>query len=165
MKLLGKLEFTETLHIVKHNSLLTEALNDLSLLPDINLIPLDMFSLYTQMFNNPEQFGFTTVTEACLSPDASLFPNLTPPQSVSFTICDQPDKYVFWDGIHPTTASHAVLAEFALAQLHEPESVPEPRNWVALTILSLGGLLYKTLNSSKKNIMSSSTVDTYLSKF
>ncbi|WP_413161595.1 SGNH/GDSL hydrolase family protein [Capilliphycus salinus ALCB114379] len=133
-----------------HNSLLTEALNNLSLLPDINIIPVDMFSLYTQIFNDPEPFGFTTVTEACLSPDPSLFPNLTPPEGVTFTVCDRPDKYVFWDGIHPTTASHKVLAEFALAQLAQPESVPEPRNSIALGIFTLGGLLYKTRNSSKK---------------
>ncbi|MEB3279113.1 MAG: SGNH/GDSL hydrolase family protein [Lyngbya sp.] len=133
-----------------HNSLLTQALNNLSLLPDINIIPLDIFSLYDQTFKNPEQFGFTTVTEACLSPDPSFFPNLTPPQSVTFTICDQPDEYVFWDGIHPTTASHEVLAEFALAQLDQPESVPEPKNSIALAIFTLGGLLYKTRSSAKK---------------
>lgn len=148
-----------------HNSLLTQALAQLSLLPDINIIPLDIFSLYEQTFNHPEQFGFTTVTEACLSPDPSFFPNLNPPQSVTFTVCDRPDKYVFWDGIHPTTASHEVLAEFALAQLHEPESVPEPRNWVAFAILSLGGCAYKTLNSSPKSHRSRPTVDSSFPKF
>ncbi|MEL7036255.1 MAG: SGNH/GDSL hydrolase family protein [Cyanobacteria bacterium J06592_8] len=129
-----------------HNTLLADALNNLSLLPEINLIPLDVFSLFNETINNPEQFGFTTVSEACLSPDPSFFPNLTPPEGVTLTVCDQPDQFVFWDGIHPTTASHAVLAEFALAQLQETESVPEPRNELGFIILLLSGCFYKTWN-------------------
>lgn len=132
-----------------HNSLLTQTLQNLSLLPDINLIPLDVFSLYDQMIKNHEQLGFTQVTETCLTPDPSLFPNLNSP--LLLTVCDQPEQYVFWDGIHPTTASHEVLAQFALAQLQEPESVPEPRTWVAFGILSIGGLLYKRNISQNSN--------------
>lgn len=39
--------------------------------------------------------------------DACLTPNVAP-----FT-CENPDNYRFWDGIHPTKAGHAILAEEA----------------------------------------------------
>ena len=36
--------------------------------------------------------------------------------------CD-PSKYLFWDGIHPTSAGHALLAAGMLAVVPEPSSM------------------------------------------
>lgn len=66
------------------------------------IIKLDVYSLYNEAFTEPGKFGFTNVTSACLN---------------NFTTCDLQDKFLFWDGIHPTTAAHRVLAEAALKAL------------------------------------------------
>jgi phospholipase/lecithinase/hemolysin len=73
-------------------------------LPDINIIPFDAFGLITNIVMNPSQFGLTNVTSACVTPNEPPF------------FCQNPDDYLFWDGIHPTEAGHAIIAQ-AIAQL------------------------------------------------
>jgi phospholipase/lecithinase/hemolysin len=85
------------------NGLLALALSS-PILTGVNIIPFDANGLFEDVIDNPEQYGFTNVTQACVTPN-------NPP----FT-CQAPDEYLFWDGIHPTAAGHAVIAQ-AVAQL------------------------------------------------
>ncbi|MEH2012063.1 PEP-CTERM sorting domain-containing protein [Nostoc sp.] len=65
--------------------------------------------------------GFTNVTESCLS---------------RLDICDPGNnKFLIWDGFHPTTAAHQVIADAALVAI-DAKSVPEPS--INLGILALG---------------------------
>ncbi|WP_089127575.1 SGNH/GDSL hydrolase family protein [Tolypothrix sp. NIES-4075] len=89
---------------IAHNQSLAksfEVLND-KLGHDTQIIQLDVNSLYRQAITEPAKFGFTNVTNACLN---------------NVAVCDHPDKFLFWDGIHPTTAGHRILAEVALKAL------------------------------------------------
>lgn len=79
-----------------------EVLND-KLGHDTEIIELDVNSLYREAITEPAKFGFTNVTNACLNNNVA--------------VCDNPDKFLFWDGIHPTTAGHRILAEAALKAL------------------------------------------------
>ena len=74
----------------------------------------DIFGLGTQFAANPALFGFSNVTDAC--------------GAVAGADCSQ---YAYWDGIHPTAATHRVIADAFLAV-----AVPEPETWVLLA----GGL-------------------------
>lgn len=132
-----------------HNALLATTLNNLSgSNSDLNIIPLDVFSLFDRTLNNPEEFGFTNVTDPCLSPDPSLFPNLAVPDPTTLMICDNPEEYEFWDGIHPTTATHAILGEFALETLQQAQPVPEPRVSVPFGLLMLLGWISRNKSES-----------------
>ena len=90
-------------------TMLTQAFNggldfavaQLSALPGIGIVRLDAFGLLDNVVADPAVFGLTTVTTACLSPS-------TPPFS-----CRRPDEFLFWDGIHPTAAGHAIVAQEA----------------------------------------------------
>jgi len=72
-----------------------------TMLPGVRFSWLDADQLLTAIVADPDAFGLTTVASACLTPDV-------PPYS-----CKDPDRFLFWDGIHPTAAGHAILAQQA----------------------------------------------------
>ncbi|MBE8966893.1 SGNH/GDSL hydrolase family protein [Nostocales cyanobacterium LEGE 12452] len=70
----------------------------------LKIATLDANSLYRDAIANPAAFGFTNVTSSCLS---------------GSTICGNPDQFLFWDGIHPTTAAHRIIGETAFSTIQE----------------------------------------------
>jgi outer membrane lipase/esterase len=94
-------------------SALTAGFNDglddllalVSLLPGIHITPLDAYQLLHEVVANPPAFGMTNVTSACITPGVPPF------------ACANPDEYLFWDGVHPTTAAHGLLAQEAVVVL------------------------------------------------
>jgi phospholipase/lecithinase/hemolysin len=120
-----------------HNSSLITNLNFLSqeLSRDINIIPLDVNSLYSRIITYPEEFGFTNVTDSCIG-NLSVVPINLPTQSITCT----PDKFLFWDQIHPTTATHKLIGELAFSAL-QSESVPESSAGLGVLVFgALGGV-------------------------
>ena len=77
-----------------------------------NIIHFDTFSLLTQVVQEPEEFGFSNATEAC-------YTGFVGPADPDDTVCSDPDSYVFWDSEHPTSAFHALMADFMLTTAAE----------------------------------------------
>lgn len=74
---------------------------------------LDTFQFLTDMVMDPTQFGLpasTNVAEACFSGFVG----------VPGVVCPNPDEYVFWDKIHPSSVTHQVLGSVAAAAVPEP---------------------------------------------
>lgn len=70
---------------------------------DIQLFPLDR--TLASVIANPTTYGFSNVTQACLT---------------SGSICTNPDSYLFWDSLHPTTSAHAFIAQRMTSQVPAP---------------------------------------------
>ncbi len=84
------------------NNGLGQVLNTLSALPGIRVRRLDANAILSAIVADPAGAGMTEVQAACLTFGVVKSP-----------FCHQPNQYLFWDGIHPTRAGHAIVAEAA----------------------------------------------------
>lgn len=87
------------------NSTLATQMQTVAASTRANIISVDVQSLFSAVAANPNAFGFTNVTQGC-----SL---------VSATACAS-GGYLFWDGVHPTTAGHAMLSRAVQQYLWAP---------------------------------------------
>ncbi|MFN6463577.1 MAG: SGNH/GDSL hydrolase family protein [Nostoc sp. DedVER02] len=109
----------------EHNKELADELDKYSNNSDLNLISVDVFSLFNQVEANPGKFGFQDVATPCVVGNFQTI----------ISVCSEPNNYLFFDSVHPTTNAHKLVADAALAAI-EAKSVPEPT--VNLGILALG---------------------------
>ena len=69
---------------------------------------LDANALYQAAIAEPGQYKLSNVTGTCLTGTKA---------------CGNPDQFLFWDGIHPTTAAHRILAQRAFDAVREQLNV------------------------------------------
>ena len=74
-------------------------------LPGIHFTRLDVYAKLNSLVAQPQLFGLRNVTNACITPNNPPF------------ACRHPDEFLFWDGIHPTKAAHAIIAKEAAEAL------------------------------------------------
>ena len=84
-----------------YNGLLADQLDLLELDPRLRIVQVDAFTLINDMVANPADYGFT---------------NVTSPALYGLPAAD-PDTYLFWDAVHPTSAAHEYVAAEALEEL------------------------------------------------
>jgi phospholipase/lecithinase/hemolysin len=83
-----------------HNQGLRRSLKQLAQQhPDLQIATFDVHMLYREAIADPARFGFTNVTQTAM------------------TTSSNPEQFLFWDGIHPTTAAHRILGDRAFAAL------------------------------------------------
>ena len=82
-----------------------QVLPGLSRLPDIELFRFDIYGKLQAIVADPAAFGLTNVRSACITPQIAPYH------------CKEFKEYLFWDGIHPTAAAHAIVAQHAAEAL------------------------------------------------
>lgn len=71
---------------------------------DLEIVTFNANALYRDAITNPATFGFSNVSSSCLS---------------GSNTCGNPNQFLFWDGIHPTTAAHRIIADTAFLAIQE----------------------------------------------
>jgi hypothetical protein len=90
------------------NTALEKTLQQLESTLPVHIARLDIATHFQEVTANPQNFGVTNVTAACLSGDP-FDPG---------TVCANPGGYIFWDAIgHPTAVAQALIADFAFMVL------------------------------------------------
>jgi outer membrane lipase/esterase len=92
----------------------------------VNIIPVNTFAMLNEIVADPSRYGFTNVTQpACTGGDGSSFECL-PAGTPGATVTYQPgteSTYLFADGVHPTAAAHALLAQYAESIITAPGEI------------------------------------------
>lgn len=96
---------------------LTEAYNEglsdvVASVNDSRILLVDFFALTNDAVANPGDYGLTNVTDRCWDGGSG--------------ICANPDEYLFWDDIHPTTMGHTLAMMTVYDALFAPEPVNVP---------------------------------------
>lgn len=101
-----------TLYSQEFNQSLNATLNNLqgTTGPGTTLYRFDAYDAMAQIFANAAAYGFSNTTSPCF--DASTYSLCSTSPSVQNT-------YAFWDGLHPTTHLHELMASDVMAAVPE----------------------------------------------
>jgi phospholipase/lecithinase/hemolysin len=75
----------------------------------IKLTYVDVNATFTQVVERPALFGFSNSTGAAFNTSTGV-------------VQPNPNSYVFWDGFHPTTPVHYLVAQTVFFKLHAPRN-------------------------------------------
>ncbi len=99
----------------------------------IDIRRLDIFAMLEDVISNSTAHGFTNATGQYHTGDDQNYS--IPASTATGLTCDDPNRYVFWDYIHPTSATHALAA------------VPEPAILALLLVRCIALLTRKKVIS------------------
>jgi phospholipase/lecithinase/hemolysin len=86
--------------------------------PGLTIVEFDTFSFVDAILADAGAYGFTDTTQPCVDRNNPAI------------VCANPDEYVFWDGFHPSAASHALIGEAFAGAI--TQAIPEPGTYALM---------------------------------
>ena len=86
-----------------YNGALAQVLTSLGALPQIQIRQFDVDAFLHTVASSPGRYGLRDVQHPCLTFGVA-----------TNAVCADPDRYLFWDGIHPTRAGHFLISSALL---------------------------------------------------
>lgn len=134
-----------------HNTQLASAISSIRTSnPDLNIYSVDVNSLFNTIRATPAKFGFKDVTNPCVTGNFQQVTN----------ICDNPDDFLFFDSVHPSSRAHNLIAKAALAAVNG-KTIPEPSaalGMLALGALGAAGVLKRKVTSANREVSAASKI-------
>ncbi len=110
--------------------------------PLVDFLFIDIQPMLQKVLNHPSDYGFTNTTQACVDMKLPIYHSLKnspfahnlvlqyasalqyhdkhfAPNEKNYLVCNQPNNYLFWDEIHPSTRTHRILAHEICLAMHE----------------------------------------------
>ncbi len=72
----------------------------------VHIRRLDVAALFAAILADPAAFGLADAEDSCIRPGVRVH-----------AVCRHPERYLFWDGVHPTRAAHNRLARWAMTAI------------------------------------------------
>ena len=91
----------------EHNATLSQFMAGEHNATGANVIVMNEAQIFNELLADPAAYGKTNTTAACIDTPSCV----TAPTAVQ-------NQYVFWDGVHPTTGTHLLIAEYAASALN-----------------------------------------------
>ena len=90
----------------------------------LNVIPVNTFALLNEVIANPSAYGFTNVTQPACGAGSSSVQCGPAGSGLPYTYAAGTNQtYLFADGVHPTTAAHALLGQYVTSLLRAPGQI------------------------------------------
>ncbi|WJX26759.1 acetylajmaline esterase [Trifolium repens] len=90
--------------------------------PHANIIYADYFNAALPLYHHPTKFGFIGLNACCGKGGPYNYNKSEPCGNPGVIACDDPSKYIGWDGIHLTEAAYRLIAD---GIINGPCSVPQ----------------------------------------
>ncbi|KAJ3156806.1 hypothetical protein HDU86_003572 [Geranomyces michiganensis] len=109
-----------------HNQILTKAIDDIQKNDTtIQISTVNLVKLIEDVQTSTNSSGFRNFTAPCLTlkPTANVNSTDQSRDPDNLNICSNPDEYLYWDFLHPTTHAHKLVADKAYEALAAPRVV------------------------------------------
>lgn len=83
-------------------------------LPGLQLVYIDIYSKFLDIIKNPTKYGFDEVRRGCCGSGVFEVAELC---NAFSKLCPNVSKHVFWDSVHPTNATYAIIAKDIFRQI------------------------------------------------
>ncbi|MET0655484.1 MAG: autotransporter domain-containing protein [Pseudoxanthomonas sp.] len=87
----------------------------------LRVIPLDTFHLLQEIVADPTPYGIGNVTGTACNPQITASSLTCSP--ANYASGDAANTYAFADGVHPSSRSHEILADYAVSVLEGPRQI------------------------------------------
>jgi outer membrane lipase/esterase len=100
----------------RYNTLLADGLRK----ENLEVIAININGLMKEIIANPIQYGISNTSTPACNTSSSLI--CTP---ADLAAVDAASTYFFADGVHPSTATHAIIAQYAIATIEAPTQMAQ----------------------------------------
>ncbi len=100
-----------------YNQQLNQGLGQL----DEGVIPVNAYAFLNEVIANPSRYGFTNVTDPACGAGSSSVQCGPPGSGAPYTYpAGANATYLFADGVHPSSAAHAILGQLVVSEINAP---------------------------------------------